>query len=726
MCNQKKTMSKDEIKDLDKLFQSYNFRLYSKSNNDIRIYTLRYGMYHAVEIIKINQNAQTKKIKEEFSDIGYATQIRDFEGFDKIEEYLFEGFFIKTPLGNELKHRYDEFVKKQLVNLPEHSSYKYINSAYNLNVQDENRNSVESTTYNGVSDITLIDKINHYLSETTGAIFLIIEAPAGFGKTCTANEILNTFSTKESKKLPFFTELSRNREARIFKHILLNEIDSQFPDGIKQNIVLEQITKGRIPLIIDGFDELISKESQKEDVESMLTTIVELLKGEAKIVITSRKTAIFNSEEFLNSIYDSTNKFSLAQFEIKEPTIENWLTKERIQLLEKSQFPLSNIANPVLLSYIRNIPLEKFESYLSVEEKTPLIDKYVDYLLKREQERQNIKLKNDEQLHIYRKLIRFFTEYDITSETKETIKDFIKEYNIKLLKKSLTDYIAEEKPSLDDLVETLSNHAFLDKKDNSNIGFVNDFVFGLLVGENLILKKYQEHYPNYKTLIPQDFATKAIQSFKVQTKNKVNLLWEEFDNSFPYTADFFFDLDYSFKKPFHREYNNLFISDKIIIDVEFNGNCKFKNAVFSNCTFKNVTFNLNSFKSCTFQNCNFYNCNDSFENSNSAFNDFALYACNSDNSFTQNIITSFDELENIKESTKKLSERDILSFFFQSDEKKARYRKLSYIKKALPNYSNKEISKVIDSLKANNLIHFKDDVGFITREAIYKLKHNEL
>ena len=54
----------------------------------------------------------------------------------------------------------------------------------------------------------------------------------------------------------------------------------------------------------------------------MLTTIIELLKGDAKIIITSRKTAIFNSDEFLNSIYDSKNEFSLARFEIKEPKIE--------------------------------------------------------------------------------------------------------------------------------------------------------------------------------------------------------------------------------------------------------------------------------------------------------------------------------------------------------------------------------------------------------------------
>lgn len=133
-------------------------------------------------------------------------------------------------------------------------------------------------------------------------MLLIIEAAAGFGKTCTAYEILNRYTENNSDKLPFFTELARNREARVFKHILLNEIDEQLPSGIKQNVVIDQITKGRIPLIIDGFDELISKDSKKEDVESMISTIVDLLKGEAKIIITSRKTAIFNSEEFLEII----------------------------------------------------------------------------------------------------------------------------------------------------------------------------------------------------------------------------------------------------------------------------------------------------------------------------------------------------------------------------------------------------------------------------------------
>lgn len=278
----------DRLKLVDKLFESYNYKIAQNSTNDVRIYTLQYGMYHAAEIISFDAKTDVSKFKTEFSELGYATEIQVINDIEDVEEYLFEGFFIKTPLGNELKNRYKNFTKKQLSNLPEGSDYRYIDSDFDLLLQDNSGEVVEAKSYSS-KDKSIISKIKELFTKTKGALFIIIEAPAGFGKTCTANEILNSITIENSKILPFFTELSRNREARVFKHILLNEIDNQFPNGIKQNVVLEQIYKGRIPLIIDGFDELITKESNKEDVESMLSTIVDLLKNDAKIAITSRK-----------------------------------------------------------------------------------------------------------------------------------------------------------------------------------------------------------------------------------------------------------------------------------------------------------------------------------------------------------------------------------------------------------------------------------------------------
>jgi len=714
------------INDLDNLFKSYNYVISSKSNDKVRIYTLRYGMYHAAEIVLLDDNFDASKIKAEYSELGYATEIKKLKNAD-IEEYLFEGFFIKTPLGNELKNRYTQFVKKQLQNLPEGSEYKYIQSSFDLLFQDPQGVIVEQKNYNGVTDIPIVNKINSLLTETRGPIFIIIEAAAGFGKTCTANEVLNVFSTQENKKLPFFTELSRNREARVFKHILLNEIDEQFPSGIKQNIVIDQITKGRIPLIIDGFDELISKDSNKEEVESMLTTIIELLKGEAKIIITSRKTAIFNSNEFLSAIYDANNSFSMARFEIKEPTVENWLNSDRMELITSSDFPIEQISNPVLLSYLRNIPIDKLENYLNNSSDGSLIDKYVEYLLNREQLRQNIKLTNETQLRIFRKLMRLMTEFNITAESKDTIKELIKDYNLKILQSSLKEYISEERPSIEDLVETLSNHVFLDRKPSGNVGIINDFIFGLLVGENLINGKYQEYYPDYAKLIPLDFAKKSLQSFKIQGKKRKEQLWEIYNSSgFDYDAEFFFHLDFIFLKKFTRQYEHLFLSEFSFSDISFSGDCTFQMTNFSNVSFHNCYFDLKRFCECSFFNCSFYDCTYEFDN-NKSFKDFGVFACTSNNDFLTTLIEMFEEgSDPVLVVTEELTEINVLSHFFGKGNLKPKATKISYIKSRLSNYSVKEVSKIISLLRNKEYLYFKDDVGFISKQGIGFYNQNRI
>ncbi|WP_417941558.1 NACHT domain-containing protein [Flavobacterium sp. RS13.1] len=708
---------------VDKLFESYNYKIAKSSTKEVRIYTLQYGMYHAAEIISFDENTDVTEFKNEFSELGYATDLKVVKNLDEVEEYLFEGFFIKTPLGNQLKNRYKNFIKKQLLNLPDNSRYEYIDSDFDFILQNNFGEVVEAKSYSS-TDNSIITKINELFTQTKGALFIIIEAPAGFGKTCTANEILNCITVENSRILPFFTELSRNREARIFKHILLKEIDEQFPNGIKQNVVLEQIYKGRIPLIIDGFDELITRDSNKTDVESMLSTIVDLLQNDAKIVITSRKTAILNSEEFIETINSSIESFSLARFEIKEPTIENWLTSDRYSIIEDNGFPINQISNPVLLSYLRNIPLEKLKEFLSSKEST-LIDIYFDYLLTREQQRQNLKLDNETQFRIFRKLNRFMSEYNFTAETKETIKDFIKEYNIKILQASLKEYKETVKPTIEELTETLSNHVFLDRRTDGNVGFINDFIFGFLLSENLILEKFQEHYKtNFTKVVPQDFAQKSIEASRIQSNEKRSKLWDIYNsNDFEYDSVFYFDADYFLKNEIKRNFNSLFLSDRTIKELNFT-NYTFENCVFAGITFENCIFKITSFQKSSFQNCKFYSC-ELEDRTPIVYEDFAIYVCQDNNNFINEINTLYckDKDENTIENNNPLTEQKVLLQFLQVDEKRPKPRKFSVIKQRLDEYSEKEINSVIDTLIRKEYLHFKDDVGFITREAMNFLNH---
>ena len=140
---------------------------------------------------------------------------------------------------------------------------------------------------------------------TDGAKLIIVEAPAGYGKTSTAMELLNSYSDVTSKVRPFYMELSLDRQAPTFYYLLISQINKTFNVLLGDTIVMHNIKEGRIPLIIDGFDELLNEDLDagnsnfdRNKGKTMLETIADLLEGNAKIVLTTRKTAILSGPEF--------------------------------------------------------------------------------------------------------------------------------------------------------------------------------------------------------------------------------------------------------------------------------------------------------------------------------------------------------------------------------------------------------------------------------------------
>jgi hypothetical protein len=98
----------------------------------------------------------------------------------------------------------------------------------------------------------------------------------------------------------------------------LDEIDIEYL-SLGSELVTKEIKNGRIPLIIDGFDELLAKVSGEsstddafEEVESMLDTIGGLLEFKTKIILTTRKTAIFTVLEFESWLNKWNNKFIIT------------------------------------------------------------------------------------------------------------------------------------------------------------------------------------------------------------------------------------------------------------------------------------------------------------------------------------------------------------------------------------------------------------------------------
>jgi len=711
-------MSEEFIDELDELYIRYGYE--PRKNKDTRVYLFTKSIYNGADIVKTGTDEEAEELRKQYAGSGYAVKVRTFKNIEDAEDFLFKDFFKADGVIQNLKRRYETFVGKLMNNLPENAKYQYIRSSYDYTNYKLEQDDTKTISIGADDDNNaLVSTITKQINEHVGPLLIILEAAAGYGKTCTAYEILNEFISIPSNKLPFFTELSRDRKASIFKHILAYEIEEQFSNRVDSNVVIHQIKKGRIPLIIDGFDELISKDfsfssNQFEQVESMLSTIVDLLTDNAKVIITSRKTAIFNSEEFHNWMIDRNIDYTLSKVTISEPSLENWLPRERLEVIQSNNFPVEQIANPVLLTYLRYVNIEELKE-MGVKDKS-IVDRYFDFLLIREQTRQGLLIEPETQLRIFRKLVRFLTEWDVKAESKEFIKDLILDYNKAILEETKKKYTPDKRPRTDQLADILSNHAFLDRKEKGMIGIVNEFVLGTLIGENLIMGKYLQYSNSFYEKISQMFALLAIQAYQVQPKKNKEKLWKVFnDYAFPFDPQFYFKIDIEFKNEIVRNYEQAILNDFNLDTYSFTKKDQFVSAIFTACTFINCEFSFEAFKHSSFVNCRFYNC--TLIDNGIAYSDnyFTIFGCTDDNDIIQKIF----DCEKEKAPNNVNLEKEILDQYFKKGSFKPRHRQLSYIKNELSELDYKALSRALHKLEAEGSIQFNGDLSFLTRQGIF-------
>ena len=549
----------------------------------------------------------------------------------------------------------------------------------------------------------IMDEIMGLISQN-GAKLIIIEAAAGFGKTCTAYETLNEISTRLLDKCAFFAELSRNRENRTFKHVLLTEMDAEFPNMIHSELIIDHIHSGRIPLIIDGFDELLSKEEWNENsssdnfssVETMLTTIGQLLINNAKVILTSRKTAIFSGEDF-QQWYDNYNgKFNVYRFSIDAPKVDDWLDNEKLEVLKESSVQLKHISNPVLLSYLRSLSLAEFREIMPRAEL--ILDKYFERLLNREQERQNLPASPEKQLAIFQKLARLFVELNITAEAKQFVKELIIEYNPNTLPDIRKNYPI--KPTIDELADTLTNHALLDRRDTSgNIGFINDFIYGIFIGNSICENLFRIN----PEVFPERLLELAVTSYKFYSETKRKQLWEIIKSAnYNISKQFKLLLDSSLNDYISEGFVKETFEDYHFEDVLFNEKSSFMLCNFLNCKFTNCSFDIEIFEDTSFWQCAFANCDilkkaDIMDYSSSIH----TYKCTDYDSGFLNDFT-FKSNHNISQETK--ISLDILSKLLKVDKRTPKQKKLFHLCNEFPNSDRNRVMSEIENLERNGYL----------------------
>lgn len=584
--------------DLKDIYGLFGFRQENMNLSDIHVFTQNNGYFFNADLIIEKETKKSNTIKRELETAGYSVSIRNYKSSEDAERELFKGFFNVEELKKILQESYNEYVKKN----EEVIEGKYIyhpTRYYNYQTGEK-------------ADKDLICRLMKDVQEK-GPKLIIVEAAAGYGKTSTVYEFINALIKSEEMKasIPFLAELFRNRQAKIFRYVLLDEINRNFPT-LKLECVEYYVKKGNIILIVDGFDELIQRKNDTKNSddplnEAMLETIASLLKGNAKIIITARKTAVFSEGPF--SIWKKSHEgdFDICRYEIQEPDIKDWLTSQKIRYLDEHQIDLVKFPNPLLLGWLQSQDEDFFCNKMLNSEL--LLKMYFDKLLDREKERQTLSASVEEQKELLMSLAGYYMDFGIDHLPKNELEDYLNQFQNNFILKLQSRYAGEEKTSFEELVERICMHACLDRKNNGAVGFVNDFSFGYFLGEYIIKGRAKDKWELY-----YPYLDKIFLAFSFREKNVKDKLWEKLNDlceSLEENADetkWKYLIDKILKGKILRDYISLTFDNVKFDDELFGMDKKFEGNAFFGCVFKNDSFSKDCLEKNIFLSCTFYNC----------------------------------------------------------------------------------------------------------------------
>jgi hypothetical protein len=594
---------KIDIEKINNLYALYGFERLEEAN-DYLVFSHSDGYFCNAEILRTNLANDIGDVRKQYEDVGYSVKVSDYTSLDQIHQSLFSGFFSQRNITQKLSNEYQIYSDQQAKKLG-CQSYRFIPCKY---IGDQN--TIEK------------DAVSHIYSQLfcPGAQLIIVEAAAGYGKTSIAYELIKKLAENPKGTVPIITELSKNRRAQIFKYVLLAEIDSKFR-GLSSALVETEIKNGTVPLIIDGFDELLSKSAPSNDsavtedteaAQTMLSTIAELLgdDSKAKIVLTSRKSSIFAGELFAEWANTSLLGCEITRIQIIPPTLSDWLDKEQLSVLKESQINLEYISNPTLLTFLSSKTAEEIrKEYTCIDD---ILEKYFNILLDREKERQALPLWPKEQISIMKRVAMNMVELNETAFSFDDLKVVL---NLALTKSEITAYLeryefsngTENIPTEDEFLAKLAHHALLDRIPNTSnlIGFINDFIFGFLMAEEITDVSTTQNIDIEKVVDKYwDLMITAYSVCNAEKRSKLYTLLS--DGKVKLTPMMQLNADILLKQHVIHKYSDAYFESIRFAEGTIIDSSTFKNCMFSSCVFIGCQIYSDTFDCCKFYNCQFF------------------------------------------------------------------------------------------------------------------------
>lgn len=669
-------MSVEEVKSL---FDLYGYEIMDETTAYI-VFAVKHSLYPGVDIVLLQpmDEPDLLKLQDEYSSQRFAVRVCKHDELDSIEEFLFDWFFQVKLTNKSIGVRYKEYSKAVLKSYgvkDKSKPYSYVESPY---TKEEN----VLETIRGQKN-KLIESIHNDINQK-GPTLIIVEAAAGYGKTSTAMELLKLYENEEHGVRPFYMELSKDRQAATFRYLLLSQMHREFNVLLDDDIVNYNIKNGRIPLIIDGFDELLSEDldlgyvdKAKRRGETMLSTIADYLVNNAKIVLTTRKTAILSGQDFIDWYTKKLqiDNVRVVRYSLDQPQVNDWLQPWQLHELPEE---LNYILNPVILGYLHYLSDDDF---LKECASSKIINSYITKLLTREMERQDLTISVNDQKIVFERLASAFAYDDILSDSRTSIKETI----LLLSNDIISRHVSANKDS-NSIVNTLANHAVLDRKGNNNIGFVNDFVLGVFLGLSL-LDEENEELKGYYGDMTKNFIDKVLLAMSLADESSRDMVWMQLN-----------ELCKNLKGGIKLQ-ADLMLQRKSMSDYKdetFDGNTYYNvsigatDSIFENCHFANMVFidskiDLQFFKDCEFINCKFNSTSIDTSSSNA---DFIQCVLNGENipMYIPNQTDKNEESAEVDEWARMLSLYTLIGFSG---------RKMQLISRIREEYDDKKLFKKI-------------------------------
>jgi hypothetical protein len=265
---------------------------------------------------------------------------------------------------------------------------------------------------------------------------------------------------------------------------------------------------------------------------------------------------------------------------------------------------------------------------------------------------------------------------------------------------------------LDELTNTLSNHALIDRKgSNDNIGFINDFIFGTFIGQNIISKNFK-----HEKIISKHMIELATTAFQFQELIYKTALYDKISTLEIFSKQDKLIIEYLLKGVIQNKYENASFNDFSISKLDFKLEVIFDKCVFANCTFENIHFENKAFLETSFVNCVFNQC--SFNKvPNEEINIYLLNCNDYQCGFIESV--GMEEQEELIDNNTILEH--ILSKFINASNR-PRHRKISSIISEFDSGERKEATKIISKLKKEKIIKVNGDNAVLSEIGIQRTK----